>query len=141
MNKALFLDRDGVIVQGIYDHGHIRTILTPEEIEYIPGIIELVTIAQEKGYKIITISNQPVIGLGQMSTAMFEKISNKITNDMKKYGVTINGEYYCFHHPYAKIEEYKKICNCRKPATGMLMKAAKEHTIDLSQSWFIGDGV
>ena len=111
MQKALFLDRDGVIVRGVYYHGHPRTILTPEETEYIPGIFDLLKHAQEKKYKIIIISNQPGIGLGRLSEETFQKISQKIMDDFRKQSITIVGAYYCFHHPYAKIGKYKKICN------------------------------
>jgi len=141
MQKALFLDRDGVIVRGVYYHGHPRTILTPEETEYITGIFNLLKHAQEKKYKIIIISNQPGIGLGRLSEETFQKISQKIVDDFRKQSITIVGAYYCFHHPYAKIAKYKKMCDCRKPEPGMLLQAAKEHNINLSKSFFIGDGV
>ena len=61
--------------------------------------------------------------------------------ELKKKGVVIDLEYYCFHHPDAKIKKFKKICKCRKPKPGMLLSAAKEHNIDLFKSWMIGDGI
>jgi D,D-heptose 1,7-bisphosphate phosphatase len=141
MNKALFLDRDGVIIQGVYDNGHIRTVTDPNEIEYVPGIFKLIQKALVDEYKIIIISNQPGIGLGQIDKETFDKITKEIETDFKTNHIEITASYYCFHHPFAKLEEYKKVCECRKPAPGMLLQAAKEHDIDLTKSWFIGDGV
>jgi D-glycero-D-manno-heptose 1,7-bisphosphate phosphatase len=141
MNKALFLDRDGIIVECVYDDGHIRTITSFEEIQYVPGVFDLAKTAVEKGYKIIIISNQPGVGLLQLSKDKFYNIDKKIREDFQKIDITITAAYYCFHHPYAKLEEYKKECNCRKPKPGMLLQAAKEHDIDLKESWFVGDGV
>ena len=58
-----------------------------------------------------------------------------------KEGATLDGEYYCFHHPEAKVAEYRVICECRKPKPGLLLQAARDMNIDLSQSWMIGDGL
>ena len=61
--------------------------------------------------------------------------------ELAKKGAFLDGEYYCFHHPEAKVETLKANCNCRKPEPGLFFKAAKDMNIDLSQSWMIGDGI
>lgn len=143
MKKALFLDRDGVIVQMVYDpeYGTIDTVKNEDPIEFVPGIIELLKFAKKKGYLIIMVSNQPDIGLEKISKKKFEQIRQKINQLLKKEGIVFDGEYYCFHHPFAKIEENRQKCECRKPNFGMLTKAATDLNIDLKESFMIGDGV
>jgi histidinol-phosphate phosphatase family protein len=60
---------------------------------------------------------------------------------LKKEGVSLDGEYYCLHHPEAIVEKYRVDCDCRKPKPGLILQAAKEHNIDISASWFIGDNL
>ena len=62
-------------------------------------------------------------------------------NELAKEYAELDAEYYCLHHPEAKIEKYKKICTCRKPKPGLIIQAAKDHFINLSKSWMIGDGI
>jgi len=75
------------------------------------------------------------------SKCVFEQMRQKMSNQLTEKGAFVDAEYYCFHHPYASVEKYKKICTCRKPKPGMLEKASKEHNVDLSKSWMIGDGI
>lgn len=143
MNKTFFLDRDGVIIKMVYDlkYDYIHTAFVPEEVEFNFGIIELLKKTQALGYKNIVVSNQPDIGFGKISEKNFRQICSKINTELKKENIVFDGEYYCFHHPFADLEPYRKECECRKPKKGMLLKAAKDHQIDLSKSWIIGDGV
>jgi len=92
-------------------------------------------------YKVILASNQPGIARGNMSEETFQEISQKMKEELAKEGAFLDGEYYCFHHPEAKVETLKADCECRKPKPGLLLKAAKDMDIDLSQSWMIGDGL
>lgn len=143
MNKAFFFDRDGVIIKMVYDleYDYIHTAFLPSEIEFIYGIFELLKKTKSLGYKNIIVSNQPDIGFGKISEKNFKEICSKINKELKKEDIVLDGEYYCFHHPFAELEPYRKECDCRKPKIGMLLKAAKDHQIDLSKSWIIGDGV
>jgi D-glycero-D-manno-heptose 1,7-bisphosphate phosphatase len=72
---------------------------------------------------------------------VFEKIQEKMKTDLAKTGSKLDAEYYCFHHPEAKIDKYKKKCTCRKPRPGMILDAVKKFDIDIKKSWMIGDGV
>jgi D-glycero-D-manno-heptose 1,7-bisphosphate phosphatase len=143
MNKALFLDRDGIILNMIFDQetGKIHTVNSTDELELNFGIVDVLLESKRKGYLNVIVSNQPNIGLGRTTLVMFEKIRGKLKTLLGEKGVSVDGEYYCFHHPFAVIDEYRKNCECRKPRTGMLLKAAKELDIDLSDSWVVGDGV
>ena len=143
MKKALFMDRDGVINELVYnsEFGTVDSPLNPIQVTIIFGITELLKSAQARGFICVIVSNQPAIGLGKTTLVNHQKIVNKIKREFKKRGIKIEGQFYCFHHPFAKLTKYKKVCDCRKPAIGLFEMAVKELNIDLSKSWIIGDGV
>ncbi|MCL0036321.1 HAD family hydrolase [Dehalococcoidia bacterium] len=141
--KAIFLDRDGVINELVYhqEQGIIDSPFTVEQFRLLPGVGEAIRKFNEMGYKVILASNQPGIAKGSLCEETFEKIRQKMKEKLAKEGAFLDGEYYCFHHPEAKIGKLKANCECRKPEPGLLLQAAKEMDIDLSQSWMIGDGL
>jgi len=141
--KAIFLDRDGVINELIYyrEQGIIDSPFTVEQFRLLPGVGEATKKLREMGYKLILVSNQPGIAKGHMSEEGFDKIRQKMKEELAKEGAFLDGEYYCFHHPEAKVERFGANCECRKPKPGLLRQAAKDMDIDLSQSWMIGDGL
>ncbi|MFC2071272.1 D-glycero-alpha-D-manno-heptose-1,7-bisphosphate 7-phosphatase [Chloroflexota bacterium] len=141
--KAIFLDRDGVVNELIYypEQGIIDSPFTMEQFRLLPGVGEAIKKLCEKGYKVVLVSNQPGIAKGHMSEESFEEISKKMKEELAKEGTGLDGEYYCFHHPEAKVERLRGNCECRKPKPGLLLQAAGELNIDLSQSWMIGDGL
>ena len=141
--KAFFLDRDGIIITMVYDlkNGTIDTLNLPGQIKYLDGIFELLRLTHQLGYLNIIISNQPNIALKKISPKNFNLIEALIMQKCKKEQVIIDDFYYCLHHPYAKILKYKTNCHCRKPETGLIIQASQKHQIDLTKSWFLGDGV
>jgi D-glycero-D-manno-heptose 1,7-bisphosphate phosphatase len=143
MGKAVFLDRDGVINELIYypEHGIIDSPFTPEQFELFPWAGRSIKKLSKEGYKVIIVSNQPGIAKGYLSQDGFEQIREKMISELEAQGAFLDGEYYCFHHPEAKVKRLKANCKCRKPEPGLLLKAAKELGIDLSLSWMIGDGL
>lgn len=143
MNKAVFFDRDGIIIKLIYnpDEVIVQTVKVPEQIEFIDGIGGLLKHTKEKGYLNIIASNQAGVGLEKISEENFEKVKTEMTSKLTGMGGVIDGQYYCFHFPTALIEKYRLECDCRKPKPGMLMQAAKDLDIDLNESWMIGDGI
>lgn len=143
ISKAVFLDRDGVINEMVYhsDHGIIDSPFTVEQFKLITGAGEAIRMLREKGYKVVLISNQPGIAKGHMSQEMFEDIRNHLKRKLAENDTYLDAEYYCQHHPEAKIEAYKINCDCRKPKPGLIIQAAKDLNIDLSQSWMVGDGL
>ena len=143
MNKAVFLDRDGVVNELIYypEHGIIDSPFTVEQFRLLLGVSEAINRFHEMGYKVVLVSNQPGIAKGHMSKETFAKIAGKMRADLAKSGAFLDAEYYCFHHPEAKIEKLRVDCECRKPRPGLLLQAARDMNLDLSQSWMIGDGL
>ena len=141
--KVVFLDRDGVINELVYysEHGIIDSPFTVEQFKLFPGVGEAIKRFHEMGYKVILVSNQPGIAKGNMSEETSNKIRQKMKEELAKDGASLDGEYYCFHHPEAKVERLKANCECRKPKPGLLLQAAKDMDIDLSKSWMIGDGL
>ena len=143
MNKACFYDRDGIINEMIFDqeNGTVITPLNQNQITLVPGISQLLQTTKKLGFLNVLISNQTNIGLGRIDLKMHEIITQTINEKLKQENAFLDKEYFCFHHPFAKLEEYRQECDCRKPKTGLFIQAQKELDIDLKQSWMIGDGV
>lgn len=135
MNKALFLDRDGIIN---IDHGYVYK---QSEFEFVSGIFDVCQYAIQKDYVIIVITNQSGIGRGKYSSLAFTQLTTWMIAEFAKQDVKITDVYFCPHHPTAGLGDYRIECQCRKPAPGMILQAAKEHQIDLTKSLFIGDKI
>lgn len=135
--KAIFLDRDGTINKYV---GYLRT---PEQFELLDGVGEAIRKINLSGYLAIVVTNQPVIARGEVTVDGLQEIHNKMETMLGKEGAYLDGVYYCPHHPdkgfAGEVEEFKIVCECRKPKAGLLLQAAKDFNIDLSQSWMIGD--
>lgn len=118
--------------------------LDMHEIRLTYGVAEAIRKINESGYLAIVVTNQPVIARGEVSFDELDEIHNKMETLLGKEGAYLDAIYYCPHHPHKGYEgerpELKIDCDCRKPKPGMLLKAAEDFNIDLSQSWMIGDG-
>lgn len=136
--KAIFLDRDGTINKYV---GFLRNI---NQFELIDGVSEAIKKINASGYLAIVVTNQPVIARGEVSFEELEEIHRKMETLLGEKGAYLDSIYYCPHHPHKGYEgerpELKIDCKCRKPKPGMLVKAAQDFNIDLSQSWMVGDG-
>ena len=141
--KAVFLDRDGVINALVYhqEQGIIDSPFTVAQFGLLPHAGEAVKKLREMGYKIVLVSNQPGIAKGHLTGEVFEKIREKMENELARDNAFLDAQYYCFHHPEAVLENMRVACDCRKPDPGLLLKAAEEMHVDLSRSWMIGDGL
>ena len=135
--KAVFLDRDGTI--NIYK-GFLRYV---DDFELIPGIAEAIKKINASGYLCIVVTNQPVVARGEVTVEELDTIHKKMETELGLNGAYIDGLYYCPHHPHkgydGEVLELKIECECRKPKPGLLIKAAKNFNIDLSQSYMVGD--
>lgn len=135
--NAIFLDRDGTINEYV---GFLRK---EEDFKLIPGVSEAIKKINNSGYLAIVVTNQPVIARGEVTEEELEEIHKKMETLLGLDGAYIDDIYYCPHHPdkgfEGEIPELKIECDCRKPKTGMLEKATREHNIDLSSSIMIGD--
>ncbi len=135
--KAIFLDRDGVI--------NIDTdlIKTPDELNVYPFTPSAIHKINESGYLAIVVTNQSVVARNLCTEAELRIIHNKLDTILGAEHAKLDALYYCPHHPDGGFPEenpaYKIDCHCRKPKPGMLLDAARDFNLDLSQSWFIGD--
>jgi len=129
MNKAAFLDRDGVINQKAPE-GHYVT--RWEEMHFLPGADKAIALLARAGFRVIVVSNQRCVAKGLLTERELESLHQRMCNALLDSGAVIDGVYYCPH-------DKQPPCNCRKPAPGLLYAAARAHQIDLSASWMIGD--
>jgi D-glycero-D-manno-heptose 1,7-bisphosphate phosphatase len=126
--KALFLDRDGVI------NKEKNYLYKKEDFEFIEGIFELCHFYQALGYKIIVVTNQSGIARGFYNEDQFSELTSWMIGEFDKNGLHVSKVYYCPHHP-----EISGACECRKPEIGMFLSAQKEFDIDLKNSLMVGD--
>ena len=135
--KAIFLDRDGVI------NKYVGFLTDINDFVLEDGVIEAIKQINESDYLAIVVTNQPVIARGEVTYSQLQEIHNKMETLLGKEGAYIDAIYFCPHHPHkgyeGEVVELKIDCECRKPKPGMLLRAAKEYNIDLSASWMIGD--
>lgn len=136
--KAIFLDRDGTINRYV---GFLRDI---DQFELLPDVAKAIKLINSSGYLAIVVTNQPVIARGEVTYEQLQEIHNKMETLLGMQGAFLDAIYFCPHHPHkgyeGEIENLKIDCDCRKPKPGMLLKAAEDFNIDLSQSWMVGDG-
>jgi D-glycero-D-manno-heptose 1,7-bisphosphate phosphatase len=128
---AVFLDRDGTLNE---DPGYLGD---PNIVKLLPGTGEALSLLKnELGFKLIVVSNQSGISRGLISTDMVNAVNNRINELLKVYNVAIDAFYYCPYHPEFSSEEES---SCRKPSPQMVFQAAKDFSIDLKGSYFVGD--
>ena len=133
MNRAVFLDRDGVIN---IDHGYVHQV---DDFEYVEGVFEACAALKQQGYKLVVVTNQSGIARGLYTEDQFHSLTEWMDWNFADKGVDLDGIYYCPHHSEKGIGEYKQDCDCRKPKPGMLKSAAQFLKIDLSRSVMVGD--
>jgi len=132
-NKAVFLDRDGTLIQ---ERGHIGTI---RQVRFIPGAFAALKKLRQSGFKIVIVSNQSGVARGIISQSQVEKVNRHILNVLNLHNIKIDALYYCPHHPQYGNGSYKKKCACRKPAAGMATTAQKKLNLSLRKCYVIGD--
>lgn len=141
--RAVFLDRDGVINDLEYnpEDGRIGSPLTSRQLRVFPYAGESVRRIRDLGYMAIVISNQPGVAKRQFSSSELAKMNSKIRKEVAKGGGRLDAEYYCLHHPDARVKKYRRDCDCRKPKPGLILRAAEENGLDLNDSFFVGDSL
>jgi D-glycero-D-manno-heptose 1,7-bisphosphate phosphatase len=133
LRRAAFLDRDGVIN---IDRGYVYR---PEEFEFVDGVFEGTSTLQRLGLALVIISNQSGIGRGLYSEADLDVLNRWMQRQFEQRAIRIEGVFHCPHHPTEAIGHYRLACDCRKPAPGMLFRAARELNLDLQRSVLFGD--
>ena len=131
--KAIFLDRDGVINK---DKGYVYK---TNDFHFEENSLNGLKLIDFNEYLVFIVSNQAGIAKGYYSEEDFRKMSLWLNRFLDKKGVKITKTYYCPHSPGAKITQYKKKCDCRKPGIKLFLKAQKEFNINLKKSYLIGD--
>jgi len=129
MKRAAFLDRDGVINRKA---GGGEYVTRWEDFHFLPKVAEGIALLNRAGWSVIVISNQRCVAKGLLTRQELESIHRRMCEELVAAGAKVDGIYYCPH-------EKEPACECRKPAPGMLLTAAKEHQLDLPYSWMIGD--
>lgn len=124
---AIFLDRDGVINENRADH-----VTSWEDFRFIPGALDSIRELSETGLPIFVVTNQAAVNRGLMTEETLHEIHDRMKAAITEAGGRITEVYYCPHDNH-------EACTCRKPGSGMLLKAAAEHDIDLTQSFMVGD--
>jgi D-glycero-D-manno-heptose 1,7-bisphosphate phosphatase len=130
--RAVFLDKDGTLVEDVPYN------VDPEKIRLMEGVAGLQKLTRN-GYLLIVMSNQSGVARGYFSEATLALVEQQLRELLAQLDIPLHDFYYCPHYPEGSVAEYATTCNCRKPAPGLLLQAARDYDIDLSQSWFIGD--
>lgn len=137
--RAVFLDRDGVL------NRHVGLVSRPEQLELLPGVAAGLRAINQSDLLAIVVTNQPVVARGLCSIQDVEAIHGRLETLLGEGHAKLDAIYYCPHHPDRgfpeEIPEYKIVCECRKPAIGMIRQAAMEYNIALEDSYLIGDTV
>jgi histidinol-phosphate phosphatase family protein len=129
MNKAVFLDRDGVINRKPPEGQYVTRW---EEMHILPDAAEAIRLLNRAFFRVMVVSNQRCVAKGLITVRELESMHRQMCKQLAAAGATIHGVYYCPH-------ETVPACSCRKPAPGLLLAAAREHQLDLEASWMIGD--
>lgn len=130
---AAFLDRDGTIIE---DLGYLGD---PERIRFIPGAPEALRALQASGYRLLVVTNQAGVARGLITEADVRRVNQRLQELLADAGISLDGVYYCPHHPEAESPGYRQACTSRKPGPGMIERARQDFALDLAHSAIIGD--
>jgi D-glycero-D-manno-heptose 1,7-bisphosphate phosphatase len=129
INKAVFLDRDGVINQKTEGNGYVTRW---QDMRWLPDVAKSIALLNQAGFQVFVVTNQRCVAKGLVTSKDLDSIHQQMCESLAAVGAKIGAVYYCPH-------EKQPPCICRKPAPGMLLTAAREHGVDLAASWMIGD--
>lgn len=132
-HKAVFLDKDGTLIEDIPYN------VDPHRIVFATDAATTLQRLHQAGYLLVVITNQSGVARGYFPESALDAVEQRLADWFDSIGIALSGFYYCPHHPDGVVEPYAIACDCRKPGPGLLLGAAQELDIDLTQSWFIGD--
>lgn len=133
LQPAVFLDRDGTINEQMGYINHLSRFVL------LPGVAAAIRLLNENNIPVIVATNQSGLGRGYFPASLLAEVHEKMHKLLAKKGAQLDGIYVCPHHPESDIPEYRLACDCRKPGTGLLTRAAREHDLDLPASYLVGD--
>lgn len=141
MNKAIFLDRDGVINEMNFNKE--RKVFVPpykkEELKIYDGVMESLKNFRENNFKLFLVSNQPDYATGMTGLENLAEVHSELNKILLSNNIDFTEYYYCYHHPAGIIPGYSIECDCRKPKNYFVLKAISDYDIEKEKSWFIGD--
>lgn len=130
---AVFLDKDGTLVVDVPYNAD------PDLVELAAGAGRAVRELHAAGFLVVVVSNQSGLARGMFTTRELAQATARVDQLLAAEGGSLDGWYWCAHHPDGVVEDLAVACACRKPRPGMLLSAAKELDIDLARSWMVGD--
>lgn len=131
--RAVFLDRDGTMVE---DVGYLDRL---DRMKLFPYTIDAIRLLNRGGYKVVVVTSQNGVAQGMVTEEFLTEAHAHVSRLCEAAGAKIEGYYYCPHSTHAAVERYRTDCECRKPKPGMILAAARDHALDLSRSFIIGD--
>lgn len=138
---AVFLDRDGVIVDVVPDprSGTNESPYRPADVRLVPGVAEGIHVLRSAGFLLVVVSNQPAVAKGTVSMGELKAVHLRAVELLRLEEIELDGWHYCFHHPHGLVPRLSIECACRKPNPGLLLSAAADLGVDLARSWMVGD--
>jgi histidinol-phosphate phosphatase family protein len=133
MRAAVFLDKDGTLIDDVPYN------VDAQRITLAAHAGAALSLLRDAGYRLYIVSNQSGVARGLFDEAALGAVWRRIAELLAPWQVAIDGCYWCPHHPQGSVAAFARDCDCRKPEPGMLLRAAREHGIDLSRSWMVGD--
>lgn len=136
MNRAVFLDRDGVLVEDV------DVLTRPDELRLLPGVPAALKRLREDGFHLVVVTNQPVVARGLATEADVAAVHIALAALIQQSGGPVPERFYaCPHHPQATLPAYRQDCDCRKPRPGLIWQAARELNLELPASYLVGDRI
>lgn len=133
LKPAVLIDRDGTLAHEV---GYINH---PSRFKLYSYAVEAVRVVNRAGFLAVIVTNQAGVARGYFPESLIDEVHGLVRAAMESGGASVDGIYYCPHHPSAGEPPYRKDCDCRKPRPGLALRAAAELGIDLSRSWVVGD--
>jgi D-glycero-D-manno-heptose 1,7-bisphosphate phosphatase len=131
--RAVFLDRDGTIIEEV---GYLDR---PERVEFFPWTIDAIRVLNRAGLATVLVSNQSGIARGFFTESVVDDVHRRMAEMLAAGGAHIDAYYYCPHHPDGRVAGLARVCDCRKPARGLVDRAVAEFGVDPGRSFVVGD--
>lgn len=132
-HRAVFVDRDGTLIE---DVGYLDRL---DRLKLFPYTLDAIRLLNQGGYKVVVVTSQNGVAQGVLTEEFLGEAHAHLSRLCEAAGGKIEGYYYCPHSTHAAVERYRTECECRKPKPGMILAAARDHSLDLAQSFVVGD--
>lgn len=133
MNRAVFLDRDGTVIEEVGYLNHL------DRLQVYPWSAAAIRKLNQAGFLAVMITNQSGVARGYFPESLVIETHDRVKTELANSGAVLDAIYYCPHHPNGSVAEYRLQCECRKPRLGMLQRAQRELDLDLTRSFVVGD--